>query len=186
MNGRVEISMRTIFISGPESTGKSTLVRQLAQHYNLPFKTEYARHFFDWHPEKLPASADLIRHLYSAQMRIWRNAMLEAKKSGAQALLLDTCPLNYYLWYSWYYGESWISPKNDLQKWEGEVLVLLCKPDIPWISDGQRSNEADQKALFRRFEMGWKAHSVSTILVEGIGEDRYLNCQNRVSSYFGD
>lgn len=177
--------MRTIFISGPESTGKTTLVHSLAQHLDLPFKMEYARHFFEWHPQKLPADSKLIRHLYASQMRIWKSAMLEAQKSGAEALLLDTCPLNYYIWHSWQFGESWSKPLLDLQQWEGQMLVVLCTPDLPWVSDGQRNNEANLQALFEQFEKGWNSLSVPRIVVHGTGEERFLRCRESVSRFLG-
>ena len=175
--------MKTIFVSGPESSGKTSLVQWAAAEFGCPYKLEYARHFFDWHPEKLPGSAELIRQVYAGQMRIWKNACPGAQGSADKALLLDTCPLNFYLWHSWQYGDTWVEPLLELQKWPGEILVLLCKPDIPWVADGQRNNEADQKALFHRFEMGWRSLPVKSIVVQGTGEERFLRCRDSISSF---
>ena len=36
-----------IAITGPESTGKSELARQLASHYNTVWVPEYAREYID-------------------------------------------------------------------------------------------------------------------------------------------
>ena len=39
--------MKKIVIIGPESTGKTTLTKSLAKHYNCQFVTEYAREYID-------------------------------------------------------------------------------------------------------------------------------------------
>ena len=39
--------MKKIVIIGPESTGKTTLVKQLAAHFNCPMVEEYARSYID-------------------------------------------------------------------------------------------------------------------------------------------
>ena len=37
--------LKKIVVIGPESTGKSTLCRQLAEHYRAPWVPEYARNY---------------------------------------------------------------------------------------------------------------------------------------------
>ena len=159
--------MKTIFVSGPESSGKTSLVQRAAAEFGCPYKLEYARHFFDWHPEKLPGSAELIRQVYAGQMRIWGNALVEAQKNKAKCLLLDTCPINFYIWHAWYFGETWTEPLKALQEWPTEVQVWLCKPDLPWVDDGQRRNEKDRHALFEKFKLHWELSGHSVRLVEG-------------------
>ncbi|HMF72604.1 MAG TPA: ATP-binding protein, partial [Flavitalea sp.] len=38
-------SLKRIVVVGPESTGKSTLCQQLAEHYNTAWVPEYAREY---------------------------------------------------------------------------------------------------------------------------------------------
>jgi nicotinamide riboside kinase len=159
--------MKTIFVSGPESSGKTSLVKWAAAEFGCPYKLENARHFFEWHPEKLPASANLIRHLFAMQMRIWKNALNEAQKNKAEVLLLDSCPINFYIWHAWYFDETWTQPLEALQDWPTEVQVWLCKPDLPWIDDGQRRNEKDRLDLFEKFKLHWASSGHPIQFVEG-------------------
>ena len=43
----MEQEIKKIVIIGPESTGKSTLCEQLAQHYNTSWVREYAREYLE-------------------------------------------------------------------------------------------------------------------------------------------
>ena len=39
--------MPKIILTGPESSGKTTLCKALSQHFHLPFSKEYAREYLD-------------------------------------------------------------------------------------------------------------------------------------------
>ena len=39
--------MHKIIVTGPESSGKTTLCKALSKHFNLPFSKEYAREYLD-------------------------------------------------------------------------------------------------------------------------------------------
>ena len=37
--------MKKVVVIGPECTGKSTLTKALSQHFNCPYRQEYAREY---------------------------------------------------------------------------------------------------------------------------------------------
>ena len=41
------MNLHKIIITGPESSGKTTLCNALSKHFNLPFSKEYAREYLE-------------------------------------------------------------------------------------------------------------------------------------------
>src|SRR5688572_9124835 len=76
--------MKRIALIGPESSGKTTLARQLAEHFQAPFIPEYARGFV----EKLDRHYTPDDILYCAQQQLLSEE--EAARSHSQYLFTDT------------------------------------------------------------------------------------------------
>jgi nicotinamide riboside kinase len=52
------MNLLKIIVTGPESSGKTTLCNALSKHFNLPFSKEYAREYLntlkrDYNPDDL-------------------------------------------------------------------------------------------------------------------------------------
>ena len=121
--------MSTICLHGPESTGKSTLIPQLAAHFGTIFVPEYGRTFAETHGTEF-TMADLleIAQQHDAQTRA-------ALATSADPLLLDTDPLMTAVWADMLFGRR--DPWFDA--WHGTAdLYLLLDIDLPWIDDGTR------------------------------------------------
>jgi len=77
-----------VVLFGPESTGKTTLSRQLAAHYNTVWTPEFLREFaqekWDKH-QKVCEPSDII-HIAQGQMRLEN----EASQRANQILICDT------------------------------------------------------------------------------------------------
>ena len=73
-----EDSIRTIVITGAESTGKTTLTNELAKYYNSSYVNEYARTYV----EKLsrPYNYNDIEEIAKHQVRQIEIERLKAKK----------------------------------------------------------------------------------------------------------
>ena len=81
-----------IAVVGPESTGKSTLSQQLAQHYNALWVPEYAREYC----EKLlkPVSIADELNIFSGQIALEDRLLNKAEK----ILICDTTILTVKIW----------------------------------------------------------------------------------------
>ncbi|MGJ3233698.1 AAA family ATPase [Marivirga sp.] len=136
--------MKKIAIIGPESTGKSTLSKSLAAHFNEPFVPEYGRKYLEENGPDYNQS-DLLA--ISKGMVILEDKMSSIAK---KLLFCDTDLIMMKVWYEVKYGEchSWVL--NQLRSHPYD-FYLLCTPDLPWEADPLRENPNMRKDLFERY-----------------------------------
>ncbi|WKV10454.1 ATP-binding protein [Marivirga harenae] len=136
--------MKKIAIIGPESTGKSTLSKALATHYNEPFVPEYGRKYLEENGKDYNRS-DLLA--ISKGMVIWEERMSFIAKN---LLFCDTDLIMMKVWYEVNYGECHPWVLNHLQS-RPYNFYLLCAPDLPWEEDPLRENPNMRDKLFERY-----------------------------------
>ena len=134
------MNLHKIIITGPESSGKTTLCEQLSKHFNLPFSKEYAREYLD--ALKRDYNSDDLLKIAKGQLQT---------ENGLQ--LLDTDLITIKIWSEYKYGrfDKWISTQIEKQKSE-ERFYILCSPDIPWQADNQRKNPNDRRKIFEIYK----------------------------------
>ena len=123
---------RRIVITGPESTGKSTLCEMLAQHYNTAWVPEYAREYLLKHG---------VTYTYDDLLTIARRQLAledEITASTKRGLIfIDTNMYVMKVWCEFVFGRchQWILDKIAERKYS---LYLLCNIDLPWVEDRLR------------------------------------------------
>lgn len=124
--------MLRIALTGPESTGKSTLSQQLAAHYRARWVPEYARTYLAGRRPPY-ALADL-----EAIARGQLSAEEEAAAAGG-LLFCDTDLLVIKIWAEHAFGHcpDWIARRVARQRYD---LVLLMGIDVPWEPDPLREH----------------------------------------------
>ena len=135
-----ENGMKKIVVIGPESTGKTTLTKALAKHFNCEYVAEYAREFID----KLDRPYQEKDILTIAQKQI---ELEESKKPINQYLFLDTDLIVAKVWSQYKYNNChpWILEQIKSKEYH---YYLLCDIDIKWQADPQRENPNNRKELF--------------------------------------
>ena len=153
------IKMKKIVVTGPESTGKSTLTQELASHYSISFVQEYARAFID-ELDREYIQSDLIE-IAKGQLNL-ENQIINQQPN---ILLCDTDLLTIKIWSEFKYGicDSWILEQLDQNLPD---LFLLCSPDFAWKFDEQREHPERREELFSIYEkeiinLGVKYHIIS-------------------------
>ena len=159
--------MLKIIITGPESSGKTTLCKALSKHFNISFAKEFARHYIN-SLERGYTQNDLVS-IAKGQL-----------ESEINSQLLDTDLITIKIWSEYKYGscDKWILDQIEKQKIE-KRFYLLCKPDIPWQADKQRENPSDREAIFEIYkeELEYLGHKY--FIVEG--GDRTENSISKIS-----
>ena len=127
-------------MTGPESSGKTTLCRQLSNHFNISFAKEFSRSYID----------SLERSYIMDDLLVIAREQLESEFNFQ---LLDTDLITIKIWSEYKYGkcDKWILDQIEKQKSE-KRFYLLCSPDIPWVADNQRKNPNDRKKLFEIYK----------------------------------
>ena len=131
--------MHKIIVTGPESSGKTILSKNLSQHLNSKLVNEFARDYLQKNNNKY--NFDNLLEIAQNQLK------LENQKS--QIIICDTDLLTIKIWSEYKFGkcDSWILDKINTQKKE-QRIYLLCKPDLKWEYDPQRENEFDRDKIF--------------------------------------
>ena len=83
--------VKRIAIFGTESTGKTTLARMLANHFEEPWAAEYVREYWDTHDGKIgPADLDAIAR---GQIANEETAAARAARGFLRHRADDVCPV---------------------------------------------------------------------------------------------
>jgi NadR type nicotinamide-nucleotide adenylyltransferase len=123
---------KKIVITGPESTGKSTLCEQLAMHYGTVWVPEYARAYLL--QIKRPYNFDDLLVIAKGQLE------MEDKISNSfsnKIVFIDTDMYVMKVWCEFVFGRchSFILDQIVNRKYDG---YLLCNTDLPWVADELR------------------------------------------------
>ena len=157
---------KVFFITGAESTGKSTLTGELANHYNAIGVAEYARTYLenlDHHYEYSDVEAIARRQI----------ELIIQHRSGPM-VFFDTCLINLKVWFREVYNTvpDWL---EDTIPGAGQGIYLICQPDLPWEFDPFRENPHRREYLSDQYEQELKAAGFTYFRVFGLGEKRIQN-----------
>lgn len=143
--------MYKVGIIGPESTGKSTLARELAEQFKGTYVPEYAREYVERKGRK--------ELTYDEVCEIAREQIKSISEAGFY--FFDTELIVTKVWFEYAFGEvpEWLSEAIKTYPMD---LYLLTYPDIPWVPDPARYNgsQAMREELFDRYEEEVKATGV--------------------------
>lgn len=144
---------RTVVVTGPESTGKTTLAARLAAALDAPLSLESARVYYDAllvrDPGTALGAAD-VAPIARGQIALEDAALDEAALRGATFVVRDTDLVSTVVYARHYYGAcpAWIV---DAARARRGARYLLCDVDVPWIPDAQRDRPTHRAELFGAF-----------------------------------
>ena len=127
----------------PESTGKSTLCEQLAQHYETTWCPEFAREYlltngtsYEFDDLHTIAKGQLaLEDEYTAQLEVNSLPMLEA--GGHLPLFIDTDMYVMKVWCEFVFNKCHRFILDQILTRQYD-LYLLCNTDLPWVADELR------------------------------------------------
>lgn len=138
----------SIGIIGPESSGKSTLARYLANRYKGTYVPEYARTYIEAKGTKEVTFDELCgiaRHQIEEMERM--------TDSHSPIAFFDTELIVTKVWFDYAFGRvpEWLN--ENIHRYPMDVY-LLTSPDLPWEPDPARYNGSDtiRQELFDRYE----------------------------------
>ena len=136
--------MLRIALTGPESTGKSTLCQQLAAHYRAPCVPEYARAYLAGRrpPYALADLEAIARGQLAAEAQV---------AATGRVVFCDTDLLVIKIWAEHAFGHcpDWIARRVAQQRYD---LVLLLGVDVPWEPDPLREHPHLRQHFYRLYK----------------------------------
>lgn len=160
-----ESNIVKVVLFGPESTGKTTLSRQLAAHYNTVWSPEFARNYLQdkWNEEqKICETSDIIP-IAIGQMKLENELAQKANK----ILICDTDLLETKVYSESYYNGIVDPLLNKYALKNNYDLYFLTNIDTPWKADDLRDKPNERKEMFAFFESALKKHKRPYIILSG-------------------
>jgi HTH-type transcriptional repressor of NAD biosynthesis genes len=157
--------MKKVCVVGPESTGKSTLVKLLAEKYHTVFVPEYARGYLEA-LQRDPTQDEMLtiaRGQHASEAALARNA--------ERLLFCDTDALTTCLWSQWLFGACEQALWQEAAKGSYE-LSLLLDVDVPWVGDSVRYFPEKRQQCWQECLDLQRAHHRRIVLISGSWEER--------------
>ena len=160
-----------VVLFGPESTGKTTLAKQLARNYNSIWVPEYAREYLQqkWNDERKTCSQDDLLPIAIGQMKLEN----ESSQKTDTVLICDTDLLETKV-YSEEYYEGSCDPLLEKYALENTYdLYFLTYIDSPWEEDDLRDKPNERELMFRAFENSLVKYNRPYVLLKGNKTERF-------------
>ncbi|MGE8500078.1 MAG: AAA family ATPase [Pseudomonas sp.] len=160
--------MKTLVLTGPESTGKSWLAAEIQATFGGLVVGEYVRYFIE-QEQRDTCYAD-IASIARGQLA-WED---QARAQQPDLLILDTHLLSNILWSRTLFGDcpAWL--EEELLARDYDLHLLLDPVDVPWVDDGQRCQpELAQRIAFHQACEQWlQRHGLPARHIRGDWQQR--------------
>ncbi|MDO9275655.1 MAG: ATP-binding protein [Lutibacter sp.] len=167
---QTNINIVKVVLFGPESSGKTTLSKLLARHYNTVWVPEYARDYLQnkWNNERKTCENSDMLPIAEGQMKSENDLALKADK----LLICDTDLLETKVYSEEFYG-GFVHPDLEKAALQNTYdLYFLTYIDTPWKKDDLRDRPEQRPEMFNAFENALKKNHRPYILLKGSKKDR--------------
>jgi len=173
-----------IVLFGPESTGKTTLSRQLARYYNTVWVPEYAREYLQdkWNDERKTCQPEDLLPIAIGQMKL-ENKLAEKTNT---VLICDTDLLETKVYSEAYYIGS-CDPILEKYALENTYdLYFLTYIDTPWEADDLRDKPNERITMFKAFEQELIKQNRPYVLLKGSKKERLNEAVKHIDKLLKD
>ena len=164
---------KAICVYGPESTGKSTLTRQLAEYYHVPYVEEYAKHIID------SKHGDICFEDMETIVKGHHEAIEEALQQNTPLLFVDTDAIISKLWSNELFGKESPVIEEYIARQKFDHYLLL-DVDLPWVNDIHRYRPNEREAFFRMCEEQLVERKKSYTIIRGVNGQRFENAKKTI------
>lgn len=181
---QIKLNIAKVVLFGPESTGKTTLSRHLARHYNTVWVREYAREYLQdkWNNERKTCEHKDLMPIAIGQMKMENDLAKKADK----LLICDTDLLETKVYSEEYYG-GFVDHDLEVAALSNQYdLYLLTYIDTPWEEDDLRDRPDLRLEMFNAFENTLKKHNRPYILLKGDKQTRLETAIDAIDKILND
>lgn len=175
-------SVIKVAILGAESTGKTTLSRDLAAYFGSPWVPEYMRIYLQekWDNEQVTCTWDDLLPIAQGQIDLENKLTQQAAQNlqpsrnpnpnpeTQKYLFCDTSLFELMVYSNWYYGDCPDALTQAALSHHYD-LILLTAVDIPWVADDLRDSPYQRDEISAYFESQLNCHEKN---FKRVGGDR--------------
>jgi nicotinamide riboside kinase len=170
MEKKVIRKTKNIVITGSESSGKTTLFKELKSLTGFSFLPEFSRSYINQINRPYDYNDILeIAKLYEKE--------LEIASKNELSIISDTDLLTLLIWCEYKYDKCHSFIKESLTK-NPPDFYLLCSPNIPWEFDSQRENPNNRVELFNIHLKKIMELGIDFEIIEGNSSKRLIQTKN--------
>ena len=178
--GQIPSSCVKVVLFGPESTGKTTLSKQLANHYNTEWVPEYARQYLQkkWDDHKATCAPEDIIPIAYGQIESENTLALKAR----EVLICDTDLLETKVYSEVYFSGSCDPILETFALQNTYDLYFLTDIDVPWVGDDLRDKPLERKQMFDCFEQALIRYGRPYMVLSGSKTERFNTATQIIDS----
>jgi len=152
-------------VTGPESSGKTWMARNLSERFQEPWLPEYAREYLNIH-----GPSYTIEDLYHIATEQLKREKLYAGKA-AQLLFCDTDVIVLKVWFKYKFN---VVPEfiEEALRAKTYGTHLLMRPDLPYEFDELRENPEKGDYFFDIFLREIEENGLDYVIIDGTGTER--------------
>lgn len=169
--------IKRISLLGPESTGKTTLCQQLAEHFNTLWIPEYSRE----HVEQLhnPYTLEDIEFCTRTQLEQEDHSLSKAN----HFIFCDTELIVAKVWCEDVFNicPPWIEEEITKRKYD---LYLLTYPDLPFVADRVRENPSRRDYFYELYKGELEKRNFDYEIIRGSGSSRFEAARMAITGKF--
>ena len=182
-------SITKIAILGAESTGKTTLCRDLAAHFDSLWVAEYMRTYLQkkWDETQLACTWEDLLPIAQGQIELENSLALQAQQRVQSKtdtpiyLFCDTSLFELMVYSHWYYDDCPPALTTAALSHDYD-LVLLTEDDIPWVADDLRDSPYQRHEISAYFESQLNTHNKAYRRIGGSRKERVVQVADWISS----
>lgn len=168
--------VKKIALVGSESTGKSTLAKRLAEHFNTLYVPEMARDIIE---QTGSCSFDHLMEIAELHAK----TILQKQQNANKILISDTELLitksySLFLFDKELVVEDWIEKANQFD------LYIFLDNDCPFLQDGTRLDGHNRNELSKYHKAFIESKNVKVVYIGGDWESRFISAIEKINEQF--